>query len=107
MNVPWVRHLRRSPGVRSLNLFQGMPLVCTGCCVSLADLEGQASPPQGQARAAIAGYSRLISLASSCLADEADKMGGSYCCGVRKCIRVMARLCLTSRQACIAGSDLA
>src|SRR3954467_8422199 len=60
-----------------------------------------------QARAAIAGYSRLISLAFSCRADEADKMGGSYCCGVRKCIRVMARLCLTSRQACIAGSDLA
>src|SRR3954454_9200478 len=65
------------------------------------------SPPRGQARAAIAGYSRLISLAFSCRADEADKTGRSYCRGVRKCIRVMARLCLTSRQACIAGSDLA
>src|SRR6476659_5793045 len=27
MNVPWVRHLRRLSGVRSLNFFQGMPLV--------------------------------------------------------------------------------
>jgi hypothetical protein len=27
INVPWMRPLRRTPGVRSLNFFQGMPHV--------------------------------------------------------------------------------
>jgi hypothetical protein len=39
MNVPWVRHLRRSPEVRSLNFFQGMPLVSAAHRVSLRNFE--------------------------------------------------------------------
>jgi hypothetical protein len=39
MTVPWVRHLRRSPEVRSLNFFQGMPLVSAARRVSLWNFE--------------------------------------------------------------------
>ncbi|WP_210161872.1 hypothetical protein, partial [Bradyrhizobium japonicum] len=39
MNAPWVRHLRRSPGVRSLNFFQGMPLVSAGGGLSTREFE--------------------------------------------------------------------
>src|SRR3954454_16906613 len=84
MNVPWVRHLRRSPGVRSLNLFQGMPLVCTGRCGSPADLQGHPHRHAVRRERPLLDIPHLIPLAFSCRADGADKMNGSYCRGVRK-----------------------
>jgi len=60
MNVPWVRHLRRSPGVRSLNFFQGMPLVSARGGVSSWDLEGFCASPSPDMRPGEAVYCRTF-----------------------------------------------
>ncbi|WP_431204409.1 hypothetical protein ACQ86E_04655 [Bradyrhizobium betae] len=64
MNAPWVRHLRRSFGVRSLNFFQGMPLVSAGGDVSPHDFESLLASllrDGSNAMAVIPGHFCLIS----------------------------------------------
>ena len=106
MNAPWVRHLLRSPEVRSLNLFQGMPLVSAAFDDSPWKFEGfGASWPRriGQRNA---GHSRLISFAFYPDRAERVPMLATSAVAIPHCIRAPAQFCSTSHQACPAGSDL-
>lgn len=109
MNVPWVRHLRRSPGVRSLNFFQGMPFVSAVADVSFRDFECICVPCallRGDTRLAIARHSRLILFAFRVERARRAKLPTAHDAAIRLCIRVLARFCSASDQGCTGGSDL-
>ncbi|MGY0572705.1 hypothetical protein ACTGJ9_017855 [Bradyrhizobium sp. RDM12] len=96
--------------MRSLNFFQGMPLVSAARRASLRNLRRLVPHhrrPIDNAEHAIAEHSRLI-LFGFCIDATAQAQPSNTAIVVAaKCIRAMARLCSTSRQACTAGSDLA
>jgi hypothetical protein len=61
----------------------------------------------GKTMPAIAGHSRLISFVFWIGQTPRTRSSPAIVIAVRYCIRATARICSTSRQACIAGSDLA
>ncbi|WP_441237573.1 hypothetical protein [Bradyrhizobium sp. 930_D9_N1_4] len=90
-------------------MFQGMPLAAAEDGASRRDFEDLPVLPlhvRGNAIAVLAGHSRLISFIF-CVERKMRTQSTTVIIGATEnCIRVLARFCSTSRQACTAGSDL-
>jgi hypothetical protein len=86
-----------------------MPLVSAGGDVSPHDFEGFCASllhARGDEMAVIAGHSRLISFVFCVERTTQPQSATANVFSIGNCIRVLARFCSTSRQACTVGSDL-
>jgi hypothetical protein len=92
--------------VRSLNFFQGMALVSAGGDVSPQDFAGFLRFAVACGRQRDAGHSRLISFIFCVERTIQTRSATANIFSIGNCIRVLARFCSTSRQACTVGSDL-